>query len=79
MMLPLPLLLLLAAPAVTGPQPPRRTMAYMYCGPDPNQPHPGDPQCDDRTAIALAHASSISTIVLGSVRNIGPKCGLNLA
>ena len=45
----------------------RRTMVYMYCGPDPNQGnHSGDAACDERTSVALSHASSISTLVLGS-------------
>lgn len=46
---------------------PRRTMVYMYCGADPKQGnHSGDAACDERTSLALSHAPSISTIVLGS-------------
>ena len=46
----------------------RATMVYMYCGPDPNQPNPGDPACNGRTAVALAHSDSITRLVVGSHR-----------
>ena len=56
------------AQAAGGSGTDRATMVYMYCGPDPNQPNPGDPACNGRTAVALAHSSSITRLVVGSHR-----------
>jgi hypothetical protein len=39
-------------------------MVYMYCG----QPNQTVASCDARTAIAVAHAASISAVVFGSHR-----------